>query len=81
MAIRLRISPEGRISLPAAMRARLGIERGGTLIVDEVEYGVLLRSVAQAIEQAQMINLKHLAGNTDASVDAFLAARIGDSGE
>lgn len=81
MAIRLRISPEGRICLPAAMRVRLGIQRGGTLIVEEVENGVLLRSVTKAILQAQTINRKHFAGNKDVSVDAFLAARKGDSGE
>jgi AbrB family looped-hinge helix DNA binding protein len=81
MAIRLSISPKGRISLPAAIRARLGIERGGTLIVDEVENGVLLRSVAQAIVEAQAINRTHFADDTVASADTFLAARIGDSGE
>jgi AbrB family looped-hinge helix DNA binding protein len=81
MAIRLSISPEGRISLPAPIRARLSIERGGTLIVEEVENGVLLRSVAQAIVQAQAINRKHFASKTDASVDAFLAARKGDRGQ
>jgi AbrB family looped-hinge helix DNA binding protein len=81
MAIRLRISPEGRISLPAAIRARLGVECGGTLIVEEVENGVLLRSVTQAIVQAQTINRKHSANNTAVSVDAFLAARLDDIGE
>ena len=81
MAIRLRISPEGRISLPAAIRARLGVECGGTLIVEEVENGVLLRSVTQAIVQAQTINRKHFEDNMAVSVDAFLLARIGDSGE
>ena len=80
MAIRLRISPEGRISLPAAIRARLGVECGGTLIVEEVENGVLLRSATQVIVQAQTINRKHFPDNTAVSVDAFLAARIGDSG-
>ena len=81
MPIQLRISPEGRISLPAAIRARLGVEGGGTLIVDEVENGVLLRSVAQAIEQAQTINRKRFANNMGASVDAFLAIRRNDSGD
>ena len=81
MAIQLNISPEGRVSLPAAIRARLGVEGGGTLFVEEVENGVLLRSVAQAIEQAQAIKRKHSTGNAAASVDAFLAGRRNDSGE
>ena len=81
MAIELSISPEGRGSLPAAIRARLGVERGGTLIVEEVENGVLPRSVAQAIEQAQALKRKHSVSITDTSVDAFLIARRHDSGE
>ena len=81
MAIRLSISPEGRISLPAAIRAGLGVECGGTLIVEEVENGVLLRSATQVIVQAQTINRKHFPDNTAVSVDAFPAARIRDSGE
>ena len=81
MPIELSISPEDRISLPAAIREHLGVERGGTLIVEEVENGLLLRSLAQAIEQAQAIKRKHSAGITDTSVDAFLIARRHDSGE
>ena len=81
MAIQLNVSPEGRVSLPTAIRTRLGVDGGGTLIVEEVENGVLLRSVSQAIEQAQAINRKHCADNTAASVDAFIVARKKDSGE
>ena len=81
MPIELSISPEGRVNLPAAIRERLGVECGGSLIVEEVENGVLLRSVAQAIEQAQTIKRKHSAGITDTSVNAFLIARRNDSGE
>ena len=81
MAIQLSISPEGWVSLPAVIRARLGVEGGGTLIVEEVENGVLLRSVAQALTLAQAINRKHFCDNADASVDAFLAVRRNDSGD
>ena len=81
MAIQLNVSPEGRLTLPTAIRTRLGVEGGGTLVVEVVENGVLLRSVTQAIEQTQVINRKHFAGNTEASVDAFLAVRTDDNGE
>ena len=81
MAIRLSVFPEGKITLPPTVRSRLGVESGGTLIADEVENGLLLRSVAQVIEQAQAINRKYFASNTDASVDAFLSARRNDRGE
>jgi AbrB family looped-hinge helix DNA binding protein len=81
LAIQLSISPEGWVSLPAVIRARLGVEGGGTLVVEDVENGVLLRSIRQAIQRAQAINRQHCSGGTDASVDAFLAARRNDSGE
>lgn len=81
MAIQLSICPEGWVSLPAVIRARLGVEHGGTLFVEEVENGVLLRSVAQTIGQAQAIIRKHSTGNANASVDAFLTGRQNDSGE
>jgi len=55
MAIQLSISPQGRVRLPAAIRAHLGVKCGGTLFVEEVENGVLLRSVAQVIGQAQAL--------------------------
>ena len=81
MAIQVSISPEGQITLPASMRANLDVVRGGKLVVEEVENGLLLRSVAQAIGQAQAINRKHAARRSNASVDAFLAGRKTDSGE
>jgi bifunctional DNA-binding transcriptional regulator/antitoxin component of YhaV-PrlF toxin-antitoxin module len=81
MATKLSISPEGRLSLPVHIRERLGVAGGGTLIVEEVANGVLLRSVAQAIAQAQAINQRHAAGNPNASVDAFLANRATECGE
>ncbi len=68
------------MSLPADIRKRLGLERGGAILVEETDDGVILRTVDQAVAKAQAI-AKRYAAHPDASVDAFLAARRQDSGE
>ena len=80
MAIQLQVSPEGRLTLPARVRERLGVKNGGTLLLEEAENGVLLRSVEQAISQAQAIRRRYPDGGADSCVDAFLASRTSDNG-
>jgi AbrB family looped-hinge helix DNA binding protein len=81
MTIQVSITPNGRMSLPAEIRKRLGVAGGGALLVEETPDGVILRTVAQSIAHAQAIARKYTAGNPDASVDAFIANRKADSGE
>lgn len=81
MAVQVTITPNGRMSLPADIRKRLGLADGGALLVEETEDGVILRTVAQSIAHAQGLARKYTSGNDDASVDAFLARRREDSGE
>ena len=81
MTIHVTISPNGRLSLPADLRKRLGISGGGSLVVDETPDGVILRTVAQSIAHAQAIARKYTANLPEASVDHFLANRLADSGE
>lgn len=81
MSIHVTITPNGRMSLPADIRKRLGLVGGGELLVEETEDGVVLRTVAQAIAHAQALARKYTNGNPEASVDAFLAGRRVDSGE
>jgi bifunctional DNA-binding transcriptional regulator/antitoxin component of YhaV-PrlF toxin-antitoxin module len=80
MAMQMQVSPEGRLTLPARVQVRLGVENGGTLLREDVENGVLLRSVKQAIAQAQAIRRRYPSVSADASVDAFLASRTSESG-
>ena len=49
-------------------------------VLEEAENGVLLRSVEQAISQAQAIRRRYPDGGADSCVDAFLASRTSDSG-
>lgn len=80
MTLQVNITANGRMSLPADIRKRLGLEGGGAILVEETDDGVILRTVNQAVAKAQAI-AKRYAAHPDASVDAFLAARRQDSGE
>ena len=71
MTLQVMITANGRMSLPAAIRKRLGLEGGGAVLVEETADGVVLRTVDQAVARAQ----------AEASVDAFRANRRADSGE
>lgn len=81
MTTHVTISPNGRLSLPADLRKRLGLAKGGSLLVEETPDGIVLRTVAQAIAHAQAIARKYTEGMPGASVDDFLAQRLADSGE
>jgi AbrB family looped-hinge helix DNA binding protein len=81
MTIQVTIAANGRMSLPADIRRRLGLVGGGALLVEETEDGVFLRTLAQSVVQAQALARKYTAGKPEASVDAFLANRRADSGE
>jgi AbrB family looped-hinge helix DNA binding protein len=68
------------MSLPAEIRKRLGLEKGGAVLIEETADGVMLRTVNQAVLRAQSI-AKRYATLPQASADAFTAKRKSDSGE
>lgn len=80
MTVQVTLTPNGRMSLPASVRKRLGLESGGAILLEETPDGVILRTVDQAVARAQAIARKY-AGRPDASVDAFLDERLENSGE
>jgi AbrB family looped-hinge helix DNA binding protein len=81
MTLQINITPNGRMSLPADVRKRLGLTDGGAVYLDETEDGVVLRTANQAVARAQALAKQYTDGNPDASVDAFLSRRREDSGE
>jgi AbrB family looped-hinge helix DNA binding protein len=81
MTIQVNITPNGRMSLPADIRRKLGLTAGGSVFIEETEDGVVLRTAAQAVARAQAIARRYTADKPEASVDAFLAARRVESGE
>lgn len=81
MTITVAVTATGRMSLPADIRKRLGLADGGAVIVEETPDGVMLRTVGQAVAYAQGLARRYTDGNPDASVAAFLANRLAESGE
>ncbi len=81
MTFSVAIAANGRMSLPAELRKRLGLSRGGALLVEETADGVVLRTVAQSVAHAQALARAYTGDKPEVSVDAFLAARRADSGE
>ena len=79
MSYTVTMSQSGRINLPAPLRKKLGLASGGTLLVDETEHGLMLRTIPQSVAHAQALAQKYT--NQAASVDSFLANRNVDSGE
>jgi len=74
-AIAARMAENGRITIPLNVRAALGLERGGPVVLEVVEGELRVRSVAQAMERARSISRRIVAGHGAASVDDFLADR------
>lgn len=81
MTVQVNITPNGRMSLPADIRKRLGLNGGGAVYLDETDDGVVLRTAAQAVARAQALAKRYTGDNPETSVDGFLAKRREDSGE
>ncbi len=81
MTVHVTIMPNGRMSLPADIRRRLGLSGGGEVVLEEAEDGVILRTLEQTVARAQAIARRYTADDPDSSVDSFLAARRAEWGE
>ena len=81
MTVHVTIMPNGRMSLPADVRRRLGLSGGGEVVLEETEDGVILRTLEQTVARSQATVRRYTDGNADSSVDAFLAQRRADWGE
>ncbi len=80
MTLQVSITANGRMSLPADIRKRLGLARGGMVYLEETEGGVVLRTVPQIVAHAQAL-AKQYADAPGLSVADFLAGRVNESGE
>lgn len=81
MTIQVNINPQGRMSLPADLRKRLGLVEGGAVFLEETADGVMLRTAAQAVAHAQAIAKRFADGGNELSVSGILAHRKADGGE
>lgn len=73
--MRARVMPDGRVSLPADMRRRHGLDRGGEVIVEDTGDAIVLRTLDQIVARAQALSRQLLAGKENVSVDDFLEER------
>jgi AbrB family looped-hinge helix DNA binding protein len=81
-SIRATVSESGRISLPAEFRKALGLERGGSVVVELSDHEIRIRTPAEGLRRAQKIIRELLPkGKRGGSVDDFLEWRRRDSGE
>lgn len=80
MATEVYIAANGRMSLPADIRKRLGLSGGGAVFIEEIKDGIVLRTAGQAVAHAQALARKYTGGQPDSGVDGFLARRKEDSG-
>ena len=80
MTVQVNITPNGRMSLPADIRKRLGLTSGGSIYLDETADGVVLRTVPQIVTQAQALARRYRDA-PGASVDDFLTTRTTENGE
>jgi AbrB family looped-hinge helix DNA binding protein len=81
MTVFAKIAPNGRMTMPAGVRKQLGLPKGGAVIIEHTDDGVTVKSVAQIVERVQALVREHMSDHRDASVDAFIANRVADSGE
>lgn len=78
MGIEIIVSPNGRIVIPADVRRQLGLEQGGTLMLDVDEFGLTLTTAKQRILKAQQLYKQLTLGKTE-SVDDFLNEKRKDA--
>jgi len=69
------VTRDGRLSLPAELRRKHGLARGGSVFVEETGDAIVLRTLHQVVARAQALSRELLAGKEGASVDDFLADR------
>ena len=79
MGITVKVMENGRMVLPVAIRRQLGLEKGGTLILEESDHAVTLRTLEQTLDKVRATFAQY-ADLPGTSVDDFLANRRADSG-
>ncbi len=73
--MKTRVMPDGRISLPASLRRKHGLVRGGEVIVEDAGDAIVLRTLDQVVARAQALSRTLVEGQAGASLDDFLADR------
>ena len=75
MVVQVKIAANGRVCIPADVRARLGLKDGDTLLLDETDDGLVFRTLSQAVREAQAWSRQILGDQPNATVDDFIAEK------
>ncbi len=73
--MKAKVTPDGRLSLPAELRRKHGFAPGGYVFVEDTGDAIVLRTLDQVVARAQALSRHLVAGQSGASVDDFLANR------
>ena len=68
------VAENGRVVLPLALRSRLNVTRGGTVVIREEDGRLLLESVDDAIGRAQAL-VRRFAPDAHGVVDELFSER------
>ena len=72
--IAISVADNGRVVLPVALRRRLNVVRGGTLVIREEEGRLVLENADAGVTRAQAI-VRRFASDAKGVVDEFSAER------
>jgi AbrB family looped-hinge helix DNA binding protein len=78
-AVKAKVTPDGRLSLPADLRKRHGLSQGGEVIVEDAGDAIILHTLDQVVARAQALSRKLTSHAPTASVQGFLADRTGEA--
>jgi AbrB family looped-hinge helix DNA binding protein len=79
MGIQVKVSPSGRLSIPADVRKQLGLEKGGSLMLNVDEFGITLTNFQQRVAKAQSLYRELMNGKQDFTIEEFLAEKRADA--
>ena len=75
MSARVKITATGRLSLPADIRKRHGLGKGGDVLIEDRGDEIVIWPLNRSVARAQEISRKLTADKQGASVQDFLADR------
>ena len=79
MGIDIKVAANGRMTLPADVRKRMGLENGGNLILKESDLGLELTNFRQRAKKAQVLYKKYSRGKQQFTVDDLIAQKRADA--
>lgn len=79
MGIEIKVAANGRMTLPADVRKRMGLENGGNLILKESDLGLELTNFRQRAKKAQALYKKYSRGKDQFTVDDLIAQKRADA--